>query len=143
MWRDEEIRRWLNDLTTCVTDMCCFDLHLPSTEHHAKRLIKKSTRLLMTHEDMRPYLLKRCPGDAHLDHQAHATVAGSHPGIGQVSTHAGKYTPMFVQAMLDSVPALRSHEVLCLDGPCHDTSCIHEILAAEQEPVSDETLLKM
>ena len=140
LWQDPDIAKWRNDLTSFVTDMCCFDLHLPATNTSCKKLIKKSTRLLVSHPDMREFLCKHCPGETNEAHRCHATIAGSHPQIGSVSQHAGKYTPQFVQAMIQSVPALRSHEVLCLDSPIHDTSLAHEVLVADEAAASDEQL---
>eukprot|EP00435_Cladocopium_sp_Y103_P045506 s941_g13.t1 len=139
IWKDPEIKAWCDELTSFVIDMCRFDLHVPATEHTSKKLIKKSTRLLVSHADMREHLEFRCPGPDDAQHHDHAVIAGSHPSIGSVSAHAGKYTPEFVQALLRSVPSLRSHEVLCLSGPFHDVSPLHEVLAAEHDEASDES----
>lgn len=144
VWKDPEMKAWCDELTSFITDMCRFNLHLPPTAKTPKQLIRKSTRLLVSHEDMREYLEFRCPGDAHPDHRNHATIAGSHPSVGQVSTHAGRYTPEFVQALIRSVPAFRTHEVLCMEGPLHDVTLIHEVLAAENaEETTDEELLQV
>ena len=143
VWKDPEMKEFCNEYTSFVTDMCCFDLHVPATPTQSKKLIRKSTRLLVSHEDMKEYLHFRCPGSEHREHVEHATIAGNHTGIGRVSTHAGKYTPSFVQAMLYSVPSLRAHEVLVLNGPCHDVSPCHEILVAEQEAASDDEIKRV
>eukprot|EP00435_Cladocopium_sp_Y103_P046254 s603_g13.t1 len=138
VWHDPEMKAWCDELTSFVTDMCRFNLHVPPTNVSPKQLIRKHTRLLVSHEDMKEHLCLRCPGDADPMHCEHAVIAGSHTGVGAISRHAGKYTPEFVQALIHSVPAFRSHEVLCLEGPMHDTTHAHEVLAAEQEGASDE-----
>ena len=143
VWKDPEMRAWCDELTSFVTDMCCFDLHVPAVNDSPKKLIKKSTRLLVSHSDMKEYLAFRCPGSDHHEHREHATIAGHHSSVGSVSKHAGKYTPEFVQALLCSVPALRAHEVLPLDGPIHDVSAVHEVLVAEEESATDEELTQV
>eukprot|EP00435_Cladocopium_sp_Y103_P017847 s883_g4.t1 len=140
VWKDPDMLRWRDELTSFITDMCRFDLHLPAHGDKPKQLLRKSTRLLVSHSDMKQYLERRCPGDAKPEHQCHATVSGAHPKIGPVSVHAGKYTLKFVQAMIQSVPALRCEEVLLLEGSVHDTTDVHEVLVAEQAEVSDSTL---
>ena len=121
--------------------MCCFDLHVPAVETQPKQLIRKTTRLLVSHEDMKEYLQRRCPGEGCSHHAEHAKIAGSHPAVGKVSRHAGVYTPQFVRAMLDSVPALRAQEVLIIDEePNHVVTS--EVLATEEEKsASDEKLI--
>eukprot|EP00435_Cladocopium_sp_Y103_P022821 s443_g5.t1 len=56
-------------------------------------------------------------------------------GFNASTTVPGSFVPGWTQ------------EVLCLDGPLHDTSMFHEILAAqaaeEEQQVSDESLLKV
>eukprot|EP00435_Cladocopium_sp_Y103_P076318 s154_g90.t1 len=91
-WDDPQFVKWSELFPTFNTHMCCFDLHVPATEMHPKQLIKKSTRLLCSHEDMR-VLQRLCPGAEHPDHACNRVVAGSEPEIGQVSKHAGVYTP--------------------------------------------------
>ena len=91
--------------------MCCYNLHLPATSAKPKQYIKKSTRLLASHEDMLP-LQKFCPGEAH---GQHAVIAGGHPAVGSVSQPAGRYTPEFVRAILKTVPSLWTTEVLVVD----------------------------
>eukprot|EP00435_Cladocopium_sp_Y103_P021891 s1135_g5.t1 len=140
IWHDPDYKAWCDELTSFVTDMCCFNLHVPETPTSCKKLIRKHTRLLVSHEDMKDELCRRCPGEMHADHKDHAVIAGSHPGIGSISRHAGRYTPEFVQALIRSVPAFRTHEVLCLEGPVHDVTHVHEVLVAEQENASDEEI---
>ena len=100
---DPDFGRWCDELYSFVTHMFCFDLHVPAQGDKPKRLIRKSTRLLCTHADMCS-LRRKCPGASHPDHREHRQVSGSEPTIGQVSTHAGRYTPEFVRAVLDTVP---------------------------------------
>eukprot|EP00435_Cladocopium_sp_Y103_P035542 s519_g9.t1 len=140
IWHDSEFKAWCDELTSFVTDMCRFNLHVPETPSANKKLIRKHTRLLVSHEDMKDELCLRCPGEMHPEHKEHAVIAGSHPGIGSISRHAGKYTPEFVQAVIRSVPAFRTHEVLCLEGPVHDVTHVHEVLVAEQEGASDDEI---
>eukprot|EP00435_Cladocopium_sp_Y103_P016757 s3691_g4.t1 len=140
-WKDPEMASWCDELTSFITDMCCFDLHLPATNQQPKKLIKKSTRLLVSHSDIKEYLCFRCPGTE--EHCNHAVIAGQHPSVGPVSKHAGRYTASFVQALLCSVPSLRAQEVLCLDGPEHDISLFHEVLVAEQAEASDESIMRV
>ena len=104
-WDDPDFGRWCEELHSCVTHMCRFDLHVPVPGDKPKRLIRKSTRLLCSHADICS-LRRKCPGASHPDHQEHRQVSGSEPTIGQVSTHAGRYTPEFVRAVLDTVPHL-------------------------------------
>ena len=139
-WRDPEMKAWCDELTSFATDMRRFNLHVPATKVHGKQLNKKSTRLLVSHEDMKPHLCLRCPGERNAHHCEHVKIAGSHPGIGRISTHAGKYTPEFVDAMLSSVPAFRSHEVLLLEGAARDTSPMCEVLVADGQDASDQEL---
>lgn len=143
VWHDPDFKQRRNDLTSFVLHMCCFDLHLPATSTKEKQLIRKGTRLLLSHADMRNSLERHCPGDSHPDLAVHATVAGSHPGVGRVNTHAGKYTPAFVKAMLDAVPALRTQEVLMLTDVVHNTHPCHEVLAADEEQTTDESLVQI
>ena len=143
VWKDSDMRKWCNDLTSFVIDMCCFNLNVPATSQTESRLIRKSTRLLVSHADMSTSLRRRCPGETDPQHKCHAPVAGSHPTVGKVSVHSGRYTPEFVQAMIDAVPALHSHEVLVLSDAVHDVSPIHDVLVADQEGESDESLLRV
>eukprot|EP00435_Cladocopium_sp_Y103_P057373 s281_g19.t1 len=82
VWKDPDMKAWCDELTSFVTDMCCFDLHVPAVNGSPKKLIKKSTRLLVSHSDMKEYLAFRCPGSDHPEHQEHATIAGSHAHVG-------------------------------------------------------------
>ena len=137
MWQDPEIKKWCEELHSFVIDMCCFNLHVPANGMNPKKLIQKATRLLVSHEDM-TCLQKTCPGAAH---GTHAVIAGSHPKIGKVSQHAGRYTPEFVKAVLKTLPRLCTTEVLAVDEELLWYQRVsHEVLVAEKEEVSDETL---
>ena len=143
VWKDPEMRTWCDELISFIIDMCCFDLHVPTTPIKPKKLIRKSIRLWVSHTDMEEYLHFRCPGSEHVECTEHAVIAGSHPQIGRVSTHAGRYTPSFVQALLCSIPALRAHEVLNLEGSVQDVSPCHEMLAAEEKSANDASITQV
>ena len=127
--------RWCDELHSFVTHMCCFNLHVPANGILPKRLIRKSTRLLCSHSDMR-VLCRKCPGASYPDHREHRQVAGSEPTIGQVSTHAGRYTPEFVRAVLDTVPRFcNPSEVLeCSFDDCEvPDHTVFEALAIQEQ----------
>ena len=52
VWNDPQMQAWCQEFTSVVTNMCCYDLHLPERDGKPKRYIRKSTRLLCSHEDM-------------------------------------------------------------------------------------------
>lgn len=113
--------------------MCCFGLQLPKSD----RFIRKSTKLLVSHEDMM-VLNRTCPGPHDPKHAQHDVVAGSHPEVGRISTFAGQYTEEFVRAVLNTVPAFRNHEVLeVVQDECPPTIWI-EVLAATEETRKSE-----
>ena len=86
--------------------MCQYGLKLPGSDRHTPR---KSTRLLLSHEDMSS-LAKTCDHSA--GNESHDVVTGSHASVGQVSTFAGKYPTAFVRSVLETLPAYHQHEVL-------------------------------
>eukprot|EP00435_Cladocopium_sp_Y103_P006224 s2324_g2.t1 len=131
VWDDQDFIDWCMQYHSFVTHMCCFDLHVPATDKHPKMLIRKSTRLLCSHADM-CVLRRNCPGDRDPDHVCHRQVAGSEPGIGKVSTHAGRYTPEFVSAVLNTVPKFQSpmEVLICSEDSCAlPDSSVFEALA--------------
>ena len=74
-------------------------------------------------------------------------VAGSDPTVGQISTFAGKYTPQFVEAIMETVPRFRQLKSDCL-AVCPERSHkqLNEVLAAKPDMFSeqsDEELLKI
>ena len=112
-WKYEEMQNLLKKFPSVDCDMCQYGLKIPDSD----RFIRKSTRLLLSHEDMR-CLGKTCPGSSDPCHVCHDHVAGSHVSIGRVSTFAGRYTESFVQAVLETIPAYRKH--------CHQCLEVHE-----------------
>lgn len=86
--------------------MCCYGLRIPKGS-----LIRKPTRLLVSHSDM-VGLAKKCPGEKHHQHCSHQPIAGSVAGVGSVSTLAGRYPPAFVKAVLRTVKTIRCSAVL-------------------------------
>eukprot|EP00435_Cladocopium_sp_Y103_P071090 s130_g36.t1 len=144
VWEDPQMQEWCSSLTSFVTNMCQFDLHLPARDGKPKRFLRKSTRLLCSHEDMESLALV-CPGESAPEH-VHAPIAGSEPGIGSISKHAGQYTPQFVNAVLQTVPNLRSCvEVLICehDGSIQSEAIPIEALAVGAEEPSPEKLLQV
>ena len=83
--------------------MCRYNLKLPQSD----KLIRKSTRLVASHPEFQR-LAKKCPGDSSPKHQCHQVIEGSWPGIGSVSQFCAKYTPEFVEAVLDTIPLILS-----------------------------------
>lgn len=79
-------------------------------------------------------LEKQCPGSKHPKHTCHQEVAGSAPGVGQISTFAGQYTSQFVHAVLNTVPAFQLYEassyVEC--SPCTESQA-QEVLMSRSE----------
>ena len=108
--------------------MCCYGLQVPGGE-----LIRKPTRLLVSHENMKS-LSRLCPGKFDARHVTHCPIAGSRPGIGQISKHAGKYPPAFVKAVLNTVTELPSSEMLVV----HDDTSVECLVAARAEELQGE-----
>ena len=99
-WTYPEVQSLCRQFYTCKLHMCRYGLRLPGSES----CIRKSTRLLLTHEDMQS-LSKLCPGTG--EHSKHDVVAGSWQGVPSVSQFAGQYPPEFVEAVLQTVPMYR------------------------------------
>eukprot|EP00435_Cladocopium_sp_Y103_P029768 s480_g7.t1 len=104
-WTYPEVQRLCRRFFTVKLHMCQYGLKLPNSQ----RYIRKSTRLLVSHEDM-TCLARTC--DHSSGHESHDVVAGSNAQVGQVSTFAGRYPKAFVRAVLDTVPAFHQHDVL-------------------------------
>lgn len=100
-WSYSEMQTLCRRYFTTKLHMCQYGLQLPGSD----RFIRKSTRLLVSHEDMCS-LGRLCSGSD--KHECHDTVQGHWPDIPQVSTFAGAYPPEFVRAVLNTVP--RYHE---------------------------------
>ena len=137
MWTYPEVQNLCRKYFPTKLHMCQYGLKIPSSEN----FIRKSTRLLLSHEDMQEKLGRTCPGPT--VHKCHDVVAGSHPDIGPISKFAAKYTSQFVQAVLETVPAF-SHPVESLTVDWHEVpdscwSLVHEI-AAVTSPAQDQLL---
>ena len=102
LWNYPEIRKLSQSGHLLKCHMCRFGLRLPGSD----KLIRKTTRLLVSDETMSS-LARECPGHQHPKHQCHQTIAGSAPGVGSISTFAGVYTPQFVNAVLETIPAFK------------------------------------
>ena len=101
LWTYPEVRKLIQRHFLLTCHMCRYGLRIPHSEH----LIRKATNLLVSDESMQ-VLAKTCPGKSHPMHECHQPVAGSHPEVGQVSKFAGKYTPAFVEAVMETAMEL-------------------------------------
>ena len=142
LWSYAEIRALIEEHHLLTCHMCRYGLHIPKS----KQLIRKATNLLVTHEDMKT-LARECPGPQHPKHSCHQVIAGSDPEVGQISTFAGKYTPQFVEAVMDTVPRFAQMKLECL-AVCPEWSAnqLNEVLAAKPDMSSersDADLLKI
>ena len=114
-------------------DMCSYGLAIPGGH-----LIRKPTRLLVSHADMQS-LGKKCPGSENPKHRIHQPIAGYVSGIGRVSTHAGKYPAAFVKAVLASVKELPDTPVLVCDVAV-EVECLAASRVAELNEADGEAL---
>eukprot|EP00435_Cladocopium_sp_Y103_P019567 s2754_g4.t1 len=128
-WSYPEIQALCRKFHTVKLHLCHFGLKLPESNH----LIRKSTRLLVTHEDMKVLGLT-CPGKSDPMHVCHDTVQGSAPGVPSVSAFAGAYPLGFVHAVLDTVPAFQQHPVLSIQEDSVPPACWDEVCAVAQTP---------
>ena len=116
IWSYSEVQALCRKHVTVKLHMCRFGLRHPQSERLIR--IRKSTRLLVSHDDMLS-LGRMCPGEAEPSHLCHDTMQGSVPGLGHVSEYCGRYTEEFVQAVLRTVPRFveleAEHEVLVVD----------------------------
>ena len=142
LWAYPEVQRLIHAHHLLSCHMCRFGLRVPGSDH----FIRKATQLLVSHEHMRT-LERQCPGKSNPKHACHQTVAGSDKTVGQISTFAGKYTPQFVEAVMETVPRYRDLKKQSLvpspDWPAH---AVQEVLAAKpdlSEEKSDEELFKV
>ena len=99
MWSYPEVISLCKKYFPTKLHMCQYGLKIPDSPN----FIRKSTRVLVCHEDMKDKLGRTCPGPS--VHSCHDVIAGSHPAVGPISKFAAKYTPQFVQAVLETVPA--------------------------------------
>eukprot|EP00435_Cladocopium_sp_Y103_P044898 s702_g12.t1 len=142
LWTYAEVRALIDEFELLTCHMCRYGLRIPKED----KLIRKATRLLVSHKSMK-CLAKTCPGKDHPNHVCHQPVAGYHPRVGPVSTFAGKYTPQFVEAVMETVPRYVSLKRQML-APCPEWTChqVQEVLAAKpdlSEAKTDEELLKV
>ena len=149
-WQYPEIQNLCKKYHTVKCHMCCYGLKLPNSD----RYIRKSTRLLVSHKEMK-CLERLCPGSKDPNHKCHDVVAGSDPTVGPISVFAGKYTTEFVQAVLSTVPSYAAavkppQEVLqVIEGSVTEKGWV-EVLAAkdvlkEEKPSQEvnQVLLKL
>ena len=101
IWGYAEVEKLCRRYHVVKVHMCQYGLKLPDSPN----FIRKSTKLLVSHEDMKT-LGRTC--HASEDHHQHDVVAGSYPQIGSVSVFAGQYTREFVEAVLMTIPAFRA-----------------------------------
>ena len=127
-WHYPEMKTLCRRFPVVKCHMCCYGLQLPQSDHY----IRKSTKLLVSHEDMK-VLGRTCPGASDPKHIHHDVVAGNHPQVGRISTFAGQYTEDFVRAVLETVPAFKKHEILEVIQDDCSSKVWDEILAASQE----------
>ena len=132
-WHYPEMKALCRRFPVVKCHMCCFGLHLPNSD----RFIRKSTRLLVSHDDM-TVLGRTCPGPKDPKHAHHDVVAGSHPQVGRISTFAGQYTEEFVTAVLNTVPAFKQHEILEVIQDDCSPMIWNEVLASSQETQASE-----
>ena len=135
-WSYPEVQALCRKFTTVKLHMCRYGLKLPESS----KLIRKSTRLLASHEDMKCLTLL-CPGTADPDHSEHDVVAGSAPGIKSVSEYTAKYPSKFVEAVLDTVPTFRDQPVLCVHDDSVPEHQWNDILAVGDMPNPNESEL--
>ena len=117
-------------------DMCAYGMKLPTRASY----IRKATRLLVSHEDMK-CLGRTCPGSADPHHHEHDVIAGSDPSVGSISKFAARYPPKFVQAVLDCVPRFaQAQEVPAVTCDAVPEKCWHSVcaVASQKGPSTDE-----
>eukprot|EP00435_Cladocopium_sp_Y103_P043787 s1055_g12.t1 len=126
-WTYSEMQNLLKRYTTVKLHMCRYALQLPQSE----RYIRKSTRLLVNDESMSSLGLL-CPGKDDPMHSSHDVIRGSAPGVPSISKFVAAYTPQFVQAILDFVPAFRQAPAVCLVDDTVPPGHWHEICAVTE-----------
>ena len=96
IWKLPKVQRLAMRMHEVECDMCRFGLHIPHGE-----LIRKSTKLLVTHAEIGKKLGLKCADLASHQRHVHQPVAGCYPDAGSVSRFAGQYPPRFVKAVLE------------------------------------------
>ena len=127
-WSYPEVQKLCRKLHVVKCHMCRFDLKIPGSPN----LIRKSTQLLVSHEDMK-VLGKQCPGASDPKHQCHDSIAGSHPSVGQISTFAGQYTQKFVHSVLNTLPSFKHQEILVVEDDAVPETMWQEVCAVSQK----------
>ena len=142
LWTYPEVQALFDSSELLTCHMCRYGLRIPNSEH----LIRKATHLLVSHKSMHR-LAKQCPGASHEKHQCHQVIAGNRKEVGSISKFAGKYTPAFVEAVMETVPRfVQMKQDMLVQCPEWPSRCQHEVLAAKpdmSEDRSDEELLKI
>ena len=126
-WTYAEMQSLCRKYETVKLHMCRYGLRLPQSS----KLIRKSTRLLVTHPEMK-VLSRLCPGESDPNHVEHDTIAGSAKGVSSISQFCSQYTQEFVQAVLETIPRFRNHEVLHVQEDQMSESSWQEILAVSK-----------
>ena len=126
-WTYPEVQKLCRKYHLVKCHMCQYGLKLPDSPN----FIRKSTRLLVSHEDMK-VLGRQCPGPNDAKHQCHDSIAGNHPKVGQVSSFAGQYTQQFVRSVLDTLPSFQCREVLAVEDDTVPEALWHEVFAVSQ-----------
>eukprot|EP00435_Cladocopium_sp_Y103_P016050 s2207_g4.t1 len=135
-WGYPEVQSLCKIYTTVKLHMCRYGLQLPQSE----RLIRKSTRLLVSDPEMKGLGLL-CPGPSDPAHEIHDVVQGSAPGVSSVSQFVGAYPSKFVHAVLEYVPAFRSQPVFCVHDDCVSLQQWEQVLAVSEAKPTKEDLL--
>ena len=126
-WTYAEMQSLCRRYETVKLHMCRYGLRLPQSS----KLIRKSTRLLVTHPEMK-VLSRLCPGGSDPKHVEHDTIAGGAKGVSSISQFCSQYTSEFVLAVLETIPVFRNHEVLHVQEDMMSESSWQEILAVSQ-----------
>ena len=128
LWSYPEVQRLCAKHHLLRCHMCRYGLRIPGSSN----LIRKGTRLLVSHESMKS-LGRECPGKKDPHHCCHDVIAGSHPNVGPISTYAGQYTPAFVDAVLETVDHFRNHrELLIVTDDTWNQEVENEVLATRE-----------
>ena len=117
LWSYAEMQSLCRKYTTVKLHMCRFGLKLPSSE----KFIRKSTRLLVSHEDMSSLGLM-CTHEG--KHQCHDVVAGHAPDGTSISKYAGQYPRQFVHAVLNTVPKFQAQSEVLIVTPEAQEECV-------------------
>ena len=115
IWKMPEVQGLMKRMFLIKTDMCTKQLQNPDTG----MLIKKTTGLLVSHEDMRA-LGTTCPGPSVKEHAEHCVIQGKTEDGNSLSKSTGQYTTLFIQAVLETIPNYSSVMIVEVDQLCWD-----------------------